>query len=130
MIRRLALVAAFAAGPAWAHHSLAAYDGLHPLTLAGEVTEFSFTNPHPYLVVAVKPETGPVQAWKLEMDNLWELQAVGMTRDTFRVKDAVKVTGNPDRKGAHALYVRQLDRPDGLFYEQVGMSPRLVMRRP
>ncbi len=36
------------------------------------------------------------------------------------------MTGSPDRGGAHALYVRQLDRPgDGLFYEQVGMSPRL-----
>jgi hypothetical protein len=131
MIRRLALaLTLLAAAPAAAHHSLAAYDSGRPLTLTGEVTEFSFSNPHPYLVVAVKPPSGPVQQWRMEMDNLWELQGVGMTRDTFRPKDRLKVTGSPDRDGGHALYVRQLDRADGLFYEQVGMSPRLRLPNP
>lgn len=130
MIRRLALVLILAASPAAAHHSLAAYDSARPVTLTGEVIEFSFTNPHPYLVVAVKPSSGAAQPWKMEMDNLWELQGVGMTRDTFRPKDRLKVTGSPNRDGAHALYVRQLDGPDGLFYEQVGMSPRLRLPNP
>jgi hypothetical protein len=113
--------------PAAAHHSLAGYDSARPVTLTGEVAEFSFTQPHPYLVMTVKPPSGPAQAWKLEMDNLGELRLSGMSRDTFRPRDRITVTGSPDREGAHRLYVRRLDRPaDGLAYEQVGTRPRLT----
>lgn len=119
-----ALTAALA-GPAAAHHSLAAYDAAHPVELTGEVTEFSFTQPHPYLVI----EARPGERWKLEMDNLFELVDVGMTRATFRAKDRVRVSGSPDRGGARQLYLRRLDRAaDGLVYEQVGTSPRLSVQ--
>lgn len=118
--------AAVLARPAAAHHSLAAYDSAHPVEMTGEVTEFSFTQPHPYLVIEVRPG----ERWKLEMDNLFELVDVGMTKATFRTRDRVKVAGSPDRAGARQLYLRRLDRPaDGLVYEQVGTSPRLSIQR-
>jgi hypothetical protein len=126
------IVAAVAlAGPASAHHSLAGYDGARPLALEGVVAEFRFAQPHPYLTLRVGPAAGAAQLWKLEMDNLRELEAVGMRRDTFRPGDQVRVTGSPARDGEHALYVRRLDRDrDGLRYEQVGSSPSLGLGRP
>lgn len=133
MIRRLALVASLIALPlpASAHHSLTGYDSARPLTMTGQVAEFSFTQPHPYLVMTFKPASGPSQRWKMEMDNLSELRLVGMTRDTFKAGDMVEVTGSPDREGRHELYIRRLDRPkDGLEYEQVGSRPRLTPGRP
>jgi hypothetical protein len=118
-----------AASPAAAHHSLTGYDQARRIELAGEVAEFHFTQPHPYLVITVRPAAGAAQAWRLEMDNLFELEAIGVTRDTFKPRDRVLVTGGPDRGGARSLYLRRLDRPaDGLRYEQVGSTPSLAVR--
>ena len=121
------IVAVAAAGPAQAHHTLTGYDQARPITLQGSVTEFSYTQPHPYLVIEVKPAAGAAQSWKLEMDNLYELDEIGVTRDTFKPGDRVQVNGAPGRNGAHIMYLRRLDRPkDGLRYEQVGFTPSLT----
>jgi hypothetical protein len=122
-VRRALIIAALVlAGPAEAHHSLAGYDHARQRELEGVVAAFHYTQPHPFLVVAAADGD-----WRLEMDNLFELDSVGVTRETFRPGDRVSVSGAPARNGAHALYLRRLDRPrDGLRYEQVGSSPRLT----
>jgi hypothetical protein len=118
------LILVSAAGPASAHHSLVGYDHGRRLELAGTVAEFHFTQPHPYLVLAARSGR-----WKLEMDNLWELQEIGLTRESFKPADKVTVSGSPDREGAKALYLWRLDRPsDGLHYEQVGSRPHLSFK--
>ena len=107
------------ATPAAAHHSLTGYDQSRRVTFDGVVTEFSFTNPHPILTIAVGAER-----WRLEMDNLWELADIGLTRDSFKPSDRVKVSGSPDRNGGKSMYLWSLDRTsDGLHYEQVGSRP-------
>jgi hypothetical protein len=110
-----------------AHHSIGGiYDGSHRVTLTGVVREFKFVSPHPWVVVDVADDGGRERPWRSEMDNLFELSAVGMTASTLKPGDRVVVTGSPARSGAESLYVRQLDRPaDGFRYEQVGSSPRV-----
>lgn len=114
-----------------AHHSIAAvYDGGRRVTLNGSVREFRFVNPHPWLAITVTEADGRERSWRLEMDNLFELSAVGMTAETLRPGDRVVVAGSPARDGTSALYIRQLDRPtDGFRYEQVGSSPRVRFAR-
>jgi hypothetical protein len=114
-----------AAAPA-AHHSLSStYDSRKQLTITGTVREFQFVNPHPWIGVDVT-DNGSVQRWRLELDNRWELENVGMDADTFKPGDLIVASGSAGRNGAPALYVRQLDRrSDGLRYEQVGPSPKL-----
>jgi len=124
----LALLVAIVAGTTLdAHHSISAiYDSRQQVTVTGSVREFQFVNPHPWIGLDVTAEGGRVQAWRLELDNRFELVDVGMRADTLKPGDVVVVTGSAGRDGAHSLYVRQLDRPsDGLRYEQVGSSPRL-----
>ena len=78
------------------------------------------------MTVAAIDDRGREQAWRLELDNLFELQGIGVTADTWRPGDRVIAMGSPSRDGVSALYVRQLDRPaDGFRYEQVGTSPRV-----
>ena len=119
-------VLATAAGPALAHHSLTAYNGRRRKALEGEVVKFSFSHPHPYLVVkAAEPGRPPVD-WKLEMDNLAELSGIGMSIHTFRAGDRVSVSGDPAKDGSPTMYLRHLDRPkDGLHYEQERITPVL-----
>jgi hypothetical protein len=110
-----------------AHHSISAiYDSRQQVTVTGSVREFQFVNPHPWVGIDVASADGRVQAWRLELDNRFELVDVGMRADTLKPGDVVVATGSAGRDGARALYVRRLDRPaDGLRYEQVGPSPRL-----
>lgn len=125
---RSALILALAlipAAPAGAHHSLTAYDASKRVTHEAVVAEFHYTQPHPFMFVEVAG-----QRWRLEMDNLWELDQIGMKRDTFRPLDRVRVTGSPDRGGRPAMYLRRLERDsDGLVYEQLGMRPSLTIGR-
>ena len=101
-----------------------AYDTTKQIRMTGAIREFHFVNPHPFLVLDVdSPKPG---AWKLEMDNRWELAGIGVSENTFQAGDRVTVSGSPGRAEAQTLYVRRLDRPrDGFWYEQVGTEPRI-----
>jgi hypothetical protein len=115
-----------------AHHSISSiYDSSRRVTLEGVVAQFQLVNPHPFLVIDVEPrdaggDTGTTQSWRLEMDNLWELAAIGITASTLRPGDRVRVSGSLARAQAQRLYLLRLDRPaDGFWYEQVGQSPKI-----
>lgn len=110
-----------------AHHSIAAvYDSGRMVTVDGTITRFRFVQPHPFIELEVKTPQGAAEGWQLEMDNLRELQAIGLTAETLKAGDRLVVTGSASRSQARALYVRKAVRPaDGLEYEQVGSSPRL-----
>jgi hypothetical protein len=125
----LAIMLAGAVLPVAAHHSLTEYDTTRQLTLNATVREFHFVNPHPYLLVDTR--VGPfASAWRLELDNRFELVEIGMTSKTLLEGDQIVVSGSPGRDEKSILYVRRLDRPsDGFRYEQAGSTPRIV-RRP
>jgi hypothetical protein len=114
-----------------AHHAISAiYDNSKPMTVRGTVTEFQFINPHPFVMMEVVDERGRAQTWQLEMDNRFELVAIGMTADSIKRGDHVVVTGGPARSRSNGLYVLRLDREsDGLRYEQIGASPRITRIR-
>ena len=119
-----------AAGSAAAHHSLSGpYDTSATASYEGVVRAFHFVNPHPYLTVEIRV-SGRNQNWKLEMDNLGELAAIGMTATTFKNGDRVTVAGYPGRDGARTLYLRKLDRPkDGFWYTQDDSMPEMGYTR-
>ena len=110
-----------------AHHSLAGvYDSSNPVTVEGVVIQFHFVNPHPYLTVTVQGADGRPAEWRLEMDNRFELEAIGMTTRSFSRGDRITVTGSRAYRDANSLYIRRLDRPsDKFWYEQVGSTPRV-----
>ena len=111
---------------AHAHHSIAAvYDSARQQRVEGIVAEFQFINPHPFVIVTVGDESA-AESWRLEMDNRFELQGIGMTGETLKPGDRVVVTGSLGRTETRTLYIRRLDRPsDGFRYEQVGSRPRV-----
>ena len=123
----LALAIAISGTAVHAHHSLSAYDSSRQVSIQGVVTQFHFVNPHPMLVVEVNDTNGKVQEWRLELDNRWELSAVGITAETFKPGDRLVVSGNRGRaQSPPSMYVQKLDRPaDGFGFEQVNSSPRL-----
>ena len=111
--------------PLGAHHSLAGvYDSTKPVSIEGTVTEFHFVNPHPFVTVSVKGDGGRAAEWRLELDNRYELEAIGMTSRTLMRGDRITARGSRAREG-NGMYVLRLDRSaDGFWYEQVGTTPR------
>jgi hypothetical protein len=121
----VALYAVMSAGvTVRAHHSIAgAYDAKRPLTISGTVRQFHFVNPHPWVELEAPDRGGQIRTWHMEMDNRSELSAIGMDADTLKPGDHIVVFGIAAVAGQYRLYVRRLERPDGLRYEQRGMVP-------
>jgi Family of unknown function (DUF6152) len=113
-----------------AHHSISGvYDAGRAVTIDGVISAFHFVNPHPYVEIDVQ-EGEAATHWRVELDNRYELAAVGVTATTLRPGDRVVVTGSAARDGSKSLYARSLQRKsDGFLYEQVGTSPRVTQPR-
>ena len=78
--------------PLLAHHSFAAeYDSTKPVTLTGTVKELKWQNPHAYVFVDVKDESGKMVTWALETLSPNALARQGWNRDSLKKGDAVTV---------------------------------------
>ena len=109
-----------------AHHSIAGYyDSSRRATVEGTISRFEFVNPHPFMTVDVRRGTATEQ-WRLELDNRWEFEEIGITARSFQSGDRVVVTGSLARREPNQMYVERLQRPtDGFGFEQVNSRPRL-----
>src|SRR5215470_10008689 len=77
--------------PSWSHHSFAAeYDGTKPVKLTGTVTRFDMVNPHSWIYVDVKDDSGKVVNWKFETASPSNLYRRGFKKDT--IKSGMQVT--------------------------------------
>jgi 3-oxoacyl-[acyl-carrier-protein] synthase III len=82
------------AGNAAAHHSFAAEFDEHKLvTVTGTVTSFQWTNPHTWLYLDGKDETGKAAKWKFEMGSPNGLLSRGWKRSDLKKGDTITIQG-------------------------------------
>ena len=94
----IAVVFMSAALPIEAHHSFGAtYNVDKEVTLEGKVVQVSLRSPHSFFYVEAKDETGEVRRWSIEGAGAGQFAQQGVTRDSFKVGDPVKVIANPAR---------------------------------
>jgi hypothetical protein len=87
-----------------AHHSFAAqYDRAKPHKIAGTVTKIEWTNPHIYVYVAVKDDTGKETVWAVEGNAPNALYRQGWRPATVKVGDTIAVEGWRARDGSNLL---------------------------
>jgi len=88
------------AAPVVAHHAFTAeFDAKKPVTIRGFVTKVDWTNPHVWVYLDVKDETGAWKNWGFEMGSPHQLQTRGWTRELLKIGDELVVEGSMAKSG-------------------------------
>jgi len=112
-LAKLAAGAAALALPALAHHSFAMFDTAHPITLAGTVTKFEWTNPHAYIELDVTEADGSVKHYSIECASPNVLTRVGWKFNELKMGDKVTLLVNPLKNGRAGGMLERATLPDG-----------------
>ena len=88
--------------PVAAHHAFAAeFDAAKPIKLTGAVTRLDWTNPHAWIYIDVKDDTGKVVNWGFELASPNGLMRTGWTRFSLKPGDVVTVEGTRAKNGSN-----------------------------
>jgi hypothetical protein len=85
--------------PLLAHHGNAAYDTAKTVTVKGTVTDYIWANPHVFLKLDAKDESGNTLHWVIEGQNAVTQASAGWTNATFKAGDQVIVDVTPAKNG-------------------------------
>ena len=97
-----------------AHHSFAAeFDRNSPVTLTGSVTRVDWGNPHIWVFLDVKEDTGKVSNWGVEGGAPNALFRNGWRKDSLKVGDTVTVEGFKSKDGLLRANANRVTLPDG-----------------
>jgi len=97
-----------------AHHAFAAeYDETQLVTIEGTVTDFKWTNPHAWLYVDGKDESGRDVSFRFEMGSPNGLLHRGWKRAELHKGDRVTVDGFRAKDGSDVANARTVSLPDG-----------------
>lgn len=105
---------ALATAPLSAHHLFAAqYEAKNRFTMTGTISKIDWINPHSYLYVDVKDESGKVTQWSIEGYPPNTLIRTGVKRAMLKVGDTITVEGCKARDGANVGAGREVTLKDG-----------------
>jgi len=81
-----------------AHHSFAAsYLEEQSVSIEGDLVQFEYRNPHSWLHVNARDETGAMRQIAAEWASAVRLKQWGLSEDTLKPGDRVIITGSPSR---------------------------------
>jgi hypothetical protein len=97
-----------------AHHSFSAeFDINKRITLKGVVTKLDWLNPHIFMYLDVKDETGVVTNWQCEGGPPNTLLRQGWTRKTVKVGDEITIDCSLAKDGSKLCNARTVKVADG-----------------
>jgi hypothetical protein len=108
----VALLGAVAA-PIFAHHAVSAeFDVKQPITVKGTVTKVEWMNPHAWIYVEQKTDSG-VEQWQFETGAPIELVRRGWRKNDLKVGDEVTIQGLRAKDGTNTGTARLVTLPSG-----------------
>jgi hypothetical protein len=104
--------------PLFAHHGNASYGHAKQVTLKGSVTEWDWLNPHAFLKMDVKDDSGKMVNWVVEWTAPSSLINSGITKKTFKPGDEITVVVLTPDNGAPVGRVQRALLPNGKWIRQ------------
>jgi len=103
-----------AAVPMMAHHSFAAeFDGQKRIELTGTITKVEWYNPHIWLYIDAKNDSGGIDKWQCEGGAPNGLTRNGWTKDALKKGDPISISGTLAKDGTKTCNATQVKLPDG-----------------
>jgi len=100
--------------PLLAHHSFAAeFDSTKGISLQGVVTKLDWMNPHIWIYLDTKDDSGTVAHWQCEGGPPNTLTRNGWTKDSLKTGDQVNVEGFRSKDGSNTCNARSVKLPSG-----------------
>ena len=101
--------------PLAAHHAFATYyleeDSIE---IEGNIVEFQYKNPHAWVFVEGREGFGQLRIWAAEWVGTSRLEREGITRNTLREGDVVRIWAAPNRNPAdNRIHLKRIRRSDG-----------------
>ncbi len=117
----LAVLVILSAGtPAWTHHSVSGqFDVSKTVTITGVISRIDWVNPHIYVFVDGKDDSGTAAEWALETVPTAMARKAKLTKDALAGKqgETVTVVAHPSRNGRKAAWVLRITYSDGRFVQ-------------
>jgi hypothetical protein len=85
--------------PLFAHHGGASYDTSKTVTVKGTVTDYIWANPHVFVKLDVKDDSGNAVHWIVEAQNPVSMMQIGWSKNTFKPGDEVEIDAMPAKNG-------------------------------
>ena len=100
--------------PLAAHHSFAAeFDSTKAVTLQGAVMKLDWMNPHIWIYLDTKDDSGTVAHWQCEGGPPNTLTRQGWTRDSLKIGDQATIEGFRSKDGTNTCNARSVKLPGG-----------------
>ena len=96
-----------------AHHSFAGlYFEDETIEVEGQIVEFQYRNPHSWVFLNAPDSFGRMQTYAAERTGRAGLERSGVTKDTLRVGDRVRVWAAPNRNPTDLrVHLKRIERP-------------------
>ena len=85
--------------PLFAHHGNASYDTTKTVTVKGTVTDYVWANPHVFVKLDAKDDSGNTVHWIIEGQNPVSMSQIDWSKNTFKPGDEVEIDAMPARNG-------------------------------
>lgn len=121
-VRTLAFTAAviFAANTAFTHHSVSGqFETSRTVTLTGVIARIDWVNPHIYIILDGKDESGVSGQWALETVPTAMARKAKLTKEMLAGKkgETVTIVGHPARDARKSAWVLTVTYADGRFIQ-------------
>ena len=113
--------------PLVGHHSFAVYYiEQDTIEVEGDVVEFQYKNPHAWIHVVGEETFGRPKAYAAEWTSTSQLERIGITKNTLRVGDRVRIWASPNRNpNDNRVRLKRIERrSDGWQWGQRGRESR------